>query len=99
MKLAHSLPIFFLLGIAGCSNPDMKDLSGFIEEVKQRPPARIEPLPEIPEIQTYTYSSQDLRNPFAPAACLLIEAPVRLSGFIDKSESEQGAGSINRRGA
>ena len=68
MRLAHLLPLIFLVGISGCSNPDMKDLRGFIEEVKQRPPGRIEPLPEIPEIQTYTYSSQDLRNPFAPEA-------------------------------
>ena len=68
MKLVRFLPIFLLAGIAGCSNPDMRDLRGFVEEVKQRPPGRIEPLPEIPEIQTYAYSSQDLRNPFAPEA-------------------------------
>ena len=68
MKFAHALPLAMLVFITGCSNPDMKDLRGFIEEVKQRPPSRIEPLPEIPEIQTHAYSSQDLRNPFAPEA-------------------------------
>lgn len=55
-----------LVWLSGCSNPDMSDLRGFIEDVKQRPPGRIEPLPEIKEVETHTYSSMDLRNPFAP---------------------------------
>jgi type IV pilus assembly protein PilP len=44
----------------------MTDLRAFVEDVKQRPPGRIEPLPEIKEIETHTYSSAELRNPFAP---------------------------------
>lgn len=50
----------------GCANNDMKDLRSFVEEVKQRPAGRIEPLPEIKEVETHQYSSSELRNPFAP---------------------------------
>lgn len=54
--------------LAGCASDDMSDLRGFVEKVKQKRPSRIEPLPEIKEVETHTYSSADLRTPFAPAA-------------------------------
>ncbi len=60
------LPLISL--ISGCASNDMTDLRSFIEEVKQRPPGRIEPLPEIKEVETYAYTSHELRNPFAPEA-------------------------------
>jgi type IV pilus assembly protein PilP len=66
MKIRRILPLLMTGLIAGCSNPNMNDLRGFIEEVKQRPPGRIEPLPEIKEVETHSYGSTDLRNPFAP---------------------------------
>ncbi len=66
MKIRSTFPLILTGLLAGCSNPDMNDLRAFIEEVKQRPPGRIEPLPEIKEVDTHTYSSSDLRNPFAP---------------------------------
>ena len=44
------LPLISL--ISGCASNDMTDLRSFIEEVKQRPPGRIEPLPEIKEVET-----------------------------------------------
>ena len=66
MKVHHVLPMILVSLLAGCAQRDMNDLRGFIEEVKQRPPGRIEPLPEIKEVETHTYASSDLRNPFAP---------------------------------
>lgn len=66
MKFHHILPLILTGLLAGCAKHDMNDLRGFVEEVKQRPPGRIEPLPEIKEVETHTYSSSDLRNPFAP---------------------------------
>jgi len=68
MPMRSLLILLPFLLLAGCSNNDMSDLRAFIEEVKQRPPGRIEPLPEIKEVETYTYSSSQLRNPFAPEA-------------------------------
>jgi len=57
--------LLMLAGFAGCANQEMTDLRTFVEDVKERPPGRIEPLPEIREVQTHSYSSSELRNPFA----------------------------------
>ncbi|KAB7624409.1 pilus assembly protein PilP [Alkalilimnicola sp. S0819] len=55
-----------LVGLAGCSQ-DMSDLQGEIARIKQRPAAPIEPVPEMPPFESYTYPERtaDLRNPFA----------------------------------
>jgi len=66
MKYRTLLSFMILAGVAGCASDDMSDLRGFVEEVKQRPAGRIEPLPEIKEVETHTYLSSELRNPFAP---------------------------------
>ncbi len=66
MNLRTLLSSLLLVGLTGCASQDMTDLRGFVEEVKQRPPGRIEPLPEIKEVETHTYASAELRNPFAP---------------------------------
>jgi type IV pilus assembly protein PilP len=66
MKLRTLFSFLLVTGLAGCASQDMTDLRAFVEDVKQRPPGRIEPLPEIKEIETHTYSSAELRNPFAP---------------------------------
>lgn len=83
MKLRQLLPLVVIsAGLVGCSQPDMNDLRGFIEEVKQRPPGRIDPLPEITEVETHTYSSSDLRNPFAPERVQETETTVTQSSGL-----------------
>lgn len=59
---------FLLIGAAltGCINQDMQDLRLFVEQVKGREPSRIEPLPEIKQIETFAYESGERRNPFRP---------------------------------
>ena len=66
MKTRAFLSLLLAFLMVGCSSSDMSDLRSFVEEVKQRPPGRIEPLPEIKEVETHAYSSASLRNPFAP---------------------------------
>lgn len=66
MKLRTLYSLLLSAGLLGCASQEMTDLRGFVEEVKQRPAGRIEPLPEIKEVEIHTYSSMDLRNPFAP---------------------------------
>ncbi|MGD2117690.1 MAG: pilus assembly protein PilP [Chromatiales bacterium] len=66
MKTRVFVPILLSSLLVACSSNDMSDLRAFVEEVKQRPPGRIEPLPEIKEVETHTYLSASLRNPFAP---------------------------------
>ena len=82
MNYRTLLSLLLLGGLAGCASQDMSDLRAFVEEVKQRPPGRIEPLPEIKEIETHTYSSMDLRNPFAPEQVPETQASVAQSSGL-----------------
>jgi type IV pilus assembly protein PilP len=56
-----SLPIV----LVGCANTDMSDLRGFVEEVKNRPPSGIEPIPEIKQVVGFVYTAQGRRDPFS----------------------------------
>jgi type IV pilus assembly protein PilP len=42
----------------------MQDLRQYVKEVKARKPGRIEPLPEIKQIETFVYAPDNRRNPF-----------------------------------
>ena len=44
----------------------MADLDQFIIETKQSHHGSVEPLPEFPEYQMFTYDSEDARDPFRP---------------------------------
>lgn len=52
------------LVLTGCGG-DMSDLTGYIDEVKERPGGRIEPLPQIKPYETFEYSVAGDRSPFA----------------------------------
>ena len=54
------------LGLSGCVSTDMRDLRDFVEEVKQRPPGPIEPLPEVRQAETFLYDPAGRRDPFQP---------------------------------
>jgi len=53
--------------VAGCTANDVtSDLRIYVAEVKSRPKAPLEPLPEIPQVDTFVYVHGDRRDPFAP---------------------------------
>ncbi len=52
--------------LAGCGDSRRHELEQYVEEVKARKPGRIEPLPEIRQIETFTYVAGNRRNPFRP---------------------------------
>jgi len=54
--------------LVGCVNDSISDLRQFTDEVKARPAGRIPPLPEIKQVETYTYLSEGKRDPFLPEA-------------------------------
>ena len=58
---------FAAAGMSGCGS-DMDELDAYINEVKQRPGGRIEPLPEIVpyEVFEYTAGEEGIRPPFQP---------------------------------
>lgn len=66
----HRLAICVLAGtsvaLGACVNRDMSDLRNYVEEVKQRPGGRIEPLPEVKSYESFQYTASELRSPFTP---------------------------------
>lgn len=62
-----TLAIAGVLLLAGCSSRDA-DLDKFIEQTKQAPGGRVEPLPEVKPYDSYSYSSSALRSPFVPGS-------------------------------
>jgi type IV pilus assembly protein PilP len=66
IKIWHSTLFLVVLGINGCANPDLDDLRRFVAEKKAETPGRIEPIPEIKQIETFLYEDQSRRDPFMP---------------------------------
>ena len=64
-KLA--LAALVAIGLSGCGS-DMDELDAYINEIKQRPGGRIEPLPEIVPYEVFTYVADEegYRPPFQP---------------------------------
>jgi type IV pilus assembly protein PilP len=58
------IPLVVPLLLAGCVNKDMSDLQGFVDEVKSRPAAGIEPIPEIKQVIGFVYTAKNRRDPF-----------------------------------
>lgn len=59
-RLALGLAVLLL---AACGQ-DRSDLKQFVAEVRARPSAPIEPIPEIQSYTPYTYHARDRREPF-----------------------------------
>jgi len=53
-------------GLTACSGNNKEDLRSYVEEVKARQHARIEPLPEFAPYETHLYSAAEDRDPFTP---------------------------------
>ncbi|WP_457674233.1 pilus assembly protein PilP [Thiolapillus sp.] len=64
--MRYLIPFLTMLLLAGCANQDMSDLRRYVEEVKNRPPTPIEPIPQIKQAETYLYVGGNRRNPFVP---------------------------------
>ncbi len=51
------------LALSGCGE-GLGDLRSFVQQVRAKPPGRIEPIPEFTPYQNFEYTSHDLRDPF-----------------------------------
>jgi len=52
--------------LAGCNNDSgFEDLDAYMNEVRLRPPGKIEPTPTFKPNETFTYNASDLRSPFS----------------------------------
>lgn len=64
MSQRDSLAFLVCLTLAGCGNAHMGELKRYVQEVKQRQPPPIAPLPDIKPVDTFVYQPGDRRNPF-----------------------------------
>jgi type IV pilus assembly protein PilP len=68
--LSISVRALVALGIlsllTACGDDGMQDLRQFVKVVKARKPGRIDPLPEIKQIETFVYLASSRRSPFSP---------------------------------
>ncbi|MGD8590207.1 MAG: pilus assembly protein PilP [Chromatiales bacterium] len=65
-KISHLTVLIIALGVYGCANPNLDDLRRFVAAKKAETPGRIEPIPEIKQIETFLYEDQGRRDPFMP---------------------------------
>lgn len=52
--------------LSGCAAEDTGDLQRFMDETRQRPKGKIEPLPKLTPHEIFNYNASDLRSPFQP---------------------------------
>lgn len=64
-QLQHIILILFALLLAGCTRvTNFADLQAFMDEVKSRPGAQVEPVPEFVPYEGFIYGAASLRSPF-----------------------------------
>ncbi len=79
MNRAGLAVAWLALLLAGCDGADVTDLQAYMDEVRARPAARVEPLPLPVTSQAFSYGAGGLRSPFLPPQRLQA-VPERLSG-------------------
>jgi type IV pilus assembly protein PilP len=64
---AWTVSVCLLAGsLAACSGNNTEDLRSYVEAVKSRQHARIDPLPEFTPFETHLYEASGERDPFSP---------------------------------
>jgi len=64
---AWTVSVCLLAGsLAACSGNNTEDLRSYVEDVKSRQHARIDPLPEFAPFETHLYEASGERDPFTP---------------------------------
>lgn len=59
-----ALQSMIVLNLAGCGDDDMKELEGFIQQVKSTPAGEVEKIPDVVVYKPHNYQGGALRDPF-----------------------------------
>jgi type IV pilus assembly protein PilP len=65
MTIKIGLAVVLLL-MMGCGSDDSQSLEAYIEQVKARPKATLEPLPVLDATDNFVFKADGLRDPFQP---------------------------------
>ncbi|MFK7993027.1 MAG: pilus assembly protein PilP [Granulosicoccus sp.] len=66
MQRLKLIPLFGFTALLTACGGDMSDLELFIDTTKQAHHGKVDPLPEFPPYQTFSYEALDIRDPFRP---------------------------------
>ena len=66
MQRLKIIPLLGLTAMLSSCGGDMSDLESFIAETKQAHQGMVDPVPEFPPYQTFSYTSLNIRDPFRP---------------------------------
>jgi len=64
-RLGYLPLLAVVMALSGCGGDDFSDLDAYMNEVRLRPPGKIEPTPTFRSYPTFTYSAANLRSPFS----------------------------------
>lgn len=67
------------LGLVGCVNDDVSDLTQYIAGVKAKPKGAIQALPEIKVVEPFIFNPEGLRDPFRHVEKIEEESPLDVS--------------------
>ncbi|MFW5442889.1 MAG: pilus assembly protein PilP [Methylococcaceae bacterium] len=70
---------FLVLGMGGCVDSDVSDLTQYIHSVKAKPKGIIQPLPEIKVVEPFIFNPEGLRDPFRPVETAVIDERTDIS--------------------
>jgi len=62
--------------LSACSGNEHEDLNAYVDRIKSQHKGRVKPLPEVKPYDTFTYSAQELRDPFQTFQALADAAAV-----------------------
>ena len=82
-----ALPIITLL-VSGCSQ-DISDLHDFIETTKASSVGSVRPIPQFKPYQGFTYSAEDLRDPFVAHIDIEEDQPLSKNSLQPKDRPKQ----------
>ncbi|MDE3020540.1 MAG: pilus assembly protein PilP [Pseudomonadota bacterium] len=58
--------VLILLFLSGCGRHNLQDLKSFVRKAGQAMKGQVTPIPSIQQKNPYTYTAQNLRDPFEP---------------------------------
>ena len=81
-KFVKIISLFFVtVLLASCGGQQHADLQEYVARVKAQKKGRIPPLPEVKPYETFTYTANDLRDPFTPFIQEAVEASPAAPGL------------------
>jgi type IV pilus assembly protein PilP len=64
VRQVSAIALTAAVGLGGCGDARMNELQSFVQDVKERRPAPLEPVPQMKQIDNFIYEDDGRRSPF-----------------------------------